>query len=133
MDGHSSHYCPDTVAFAAENLFLLPPNTTHLTQPLDNGFFGPFKQHWKRVCHDFKTTHPGKVICDYNFVRLFSKAWLESMTTSNIVAGFRTTGIYPINRDAIQLPGQCDFGIEPIVEYIPFKRYPQMLFTLQVV
>ena len=131
MDGHTSHYFPDTVAFAAENgviLFLLPPNTTHLTQPLDKGVFGPFKQHWKRVCHDFKTTHPGKVICDYNFGRLFSKAWLESMTTSNIVAGFHTTGIYPVNRDAIQLPGQCDFAdkcIEPIVEYTPFKRYPQ--------
>ena len=35
---------------------------------------------------------------------------------------------YPVNRDAIQLPGQCDFAdkcIEPIVEYTPFKRYPQ--------
>ncbi len=33
MDGHT---CPDTVAFAVENgiiLFLLPPNTTHLTKP----------------------------------------------------------------------------------------------------
>ena len=89
MDGHSSHYCPDTLAFAAENGIIL------LTQPLDKGVFGPFKQRWRRVYHDFTISHPGQVISDYNFCRLFSKAWLESMTTSNIVAGFRTTGIYP--------------------------------------
>ena len=40
LDGHSSHYCPDTVRLAAKEriiVFALPPNTTHLTQPLDKG------------------------------------------------------------------------------------------------
>ena len=31
-------------------IFTLPPNTTHLTQPLDKGVFGPFKQHWRGEC-----------------------------------------------------------------------------------
>ena len=38
MDGHSSHYSPSTIKTAAKEkviLFTLPPNTTHLTQPLD--------------------------------------------------------------------------------------------------
>ena len=38
LDGHSSHFCPDTVRLAAKEkviLFALPPNTTHLSQPLD--------------------------------------------------------------------------------------------------
>ena len=42
LDGHSSHYCPDTINLAAENgiiIFTLPPNTTHLTQPLDGCFW----------------------------------------------------------------------------------------------
>ena len=131
MDGHSSHYCPDTLALARENgiiIFMLPPNTTHLTQPLDKVFFGPFKQHWRRVCRDFVISHPGKVINKYNFCHLFSKAWLESMTTVNIVAGFRTTGIYPLDRCAIQLPGECNWAnklITPNVGFTPFKRYPQ--------
>ena len=46
MDGHSSHYCPETIKMAAENkviLFILPPNTTHLTQPLDRACFAPLK------------------------------------------------------------------------------------------
>ena len=57
LDGHTSHYCPDTINLAAEQgviIFTLPPNTTHLAQPLDKGVFGPFKQHWRRVCHDFQ-------------------------------------------------------------------------------
>ena len=108
LDGHSSHYCPDAINLAAEQgviIFTLPPNTTHLTQPLDKGVFGPFKQHWRRVCHDFQISHPGQVVNSYNFCQLFSKAWVESMTAVNITAGFQTTGIYPINREAVMQEG----------------------------
>ena len=34
LDGHSSHFCPDTIRVAAQNkviVFIVPPNTTHLT------------------------------------------------------------------------------------------------------
>ena len=130
LDGHSSHYCPDTLKLAAENgviIFTLPPNTTHLTQPLDKGVFGPFKIHWKRVCHDYQVSHPGRVVNDYNFCTLFSKAWIESMTCVNIVSGFSTTGVYPVNRDAIQLPGssRTTEGIAaPCQLFTPFKRDP---------
>ena len=129
LDGHSSHYCPETLSFAAENdviVFVLPPNTTHLTQPLDKGVFGPFKIHWRRVCHDFQVSHQGKVVNEYNFCCLLSKAWLESMTTINIVAGFQTTGIYPVNRDAVQLPGEnsSEAIIAPRPVFTPFKRSP---------
>ena len=42
MDGHSSHYCPETIRMAAKEqvvLCTLPPHTTHLTQPLDRSCF----------------------------------------------------------------------------------------------
>ena len=132
LDGHSSHYCPDTINLAAENgiiIFTLPPNTTHLTQPLDKGVFGPFKMHWKRVCHDFQVSHPGQVVNYYNFCSLFSKAWVESMTCINIVAGFKTTGVYPVNRDAIQLPGELkstEGMMAPRPMFTPFKRAPEV-------
>ena len=48
LDGHSSHYCPDTIRLAAKEkviIFALPPNTTHFSQPLDKGCFGPLKSH----------------------------------------------------------------------------------------
>ena len=46
LDGHSSHYCPSSIKHAARErviVITLPPNTTHLTQPLDKGIFGPVK------------------------------------------------------------------------------------------
>ena len=53
LDGHSSHYLPNVVKKAAEEqviLFCLPPHTTHLTQPLDKGPFGPLKMYWQEEC-----------------------------------------------------------------------------------
>ena len=132
LDGHSSHYCPDAINLAAEMgviIFTLPPNTTHLTQPLDKGVFGPFKQHWRRVCQDYQVSHPGQVISCYNFCQLFSKAWIESMTASNIITGFETTGIYPVDREAIQLPGESTVPqrstIAPQTTFSPFKRFTE--------
>lgn len=62
MDGHSSH-CPDTLAFAAENgiiLFTLPPNTTHLTQLLDKGVFGPLNNIGKEFVMTLQSAILGK-------------------------------------------------------------------------
>ena len=108
LDGHTSHYSPEAITMAAEEqvlLFVLPPNTTHLSQPLDKGIFGPLKMAWRKVCHDYMASNPGQIIHRYIFSKLFNKSWTEAMTIRNIVSGFRTTGVYPVNRDAISLPG----------------------------
>ena len=46
LDGHSTHYQPQSVRFAKEHgtiMLCLPPHTTHEPQPLDCGVFGPLK------------------------------------------------------------------------------------------
>ena len=104
MDGHSSHYCPTAIHSASQQqviLFTLPPNTTHLTQPLDKGIFGPLKIAWRRVCHEYIIEHPGRVVTHHCFSELFAKAWVRSMSMKNILAAFRTCGIYPIDRSKI--------------------------------
>ena len=129
LDGHSSHYCPDTLKLAQEDdviTLALPPNTTHLTQPLDKGVFGPLKMRWRQVVHDFQVSHPGQTVTQWNFCRLFSKAWLEAMNAPNISAGFRTTGIYPLNFDALKVPCQVKAEspsqpVESILPYTPAK------------
>ena len=110
LDGHSSHYSPTFVSKAAEEkiiVFCLPPNTTHRTQPLDKGAFSPLKLCWREDCHNFFSNNPGKVINHYNFGYIFSRAWRKAMTPSNIMAGFKITGVYPVNRYAI-LPREKD-------------------------
>lgn len=45
-DGHGSHFTPEAIAKAAEKgviVFCIPPNTTHVAQPLDVSFFAPLK------------------------------------------------------------------------------------------
>ena len=104
LGGHSSHFCPETLVKAAKQdviVFALPPNTTHLSQPLDKGCFGPLKTKWKEVCHNYVSENPGKVVTRYTFSKLFAHAWMSSMTMRNIISGFETTGIFPVNRDAL--------------------------------
>ena len=129
LDGHSSHFSPRAVELAAKEkiiVFTLPPNTTHLTQPLDKGIFGPLKQAWRRVCHEFVTRNPGRVITRYDFSPLFSEAWIEAMTPKNILAGFRVTGVHPLNRSALDLnhkkPSLAEkTGLRYIPLYTPSK------------
>ena len=82
-------------------MYILPPNTTHITQPLDKGVYGPLKVEWRKVCHEYITSNPGKVVTMHAFLSLFSKAWMQSMTIKNIMAGFHTTGIYPLDRSKV--------------------------------
>ena len=109
MDGHSTHYQPSVICKAAEEqviLFCLPPHTTHLTQPLDKGCYGPLKMARRKECKDFMSRNPGRVVTRYEFSRLFGKVWEKSKTITNVIAGFRCTGIYPFNPFHIYLhPG----------------------------
>ena len=43
--------------------------------------------------------NPGKVVTQYDFMSTFSKEWYKAMVIPNIVAAFRTTGIYPLKRE----------------------------------
>jgi hypothetical protein len=111
LDGHSSHYCPEFIKLAAKEriiIFVLPPHTSHLSQPLDRGCFSPLKTYWKHVCHKFYTdnAHTCKNISSYDFVGLFNEAWSSAMTMKNVIVSFKVTGIYPFNRNAIHVPGE---------------------------
>ena len=106
LDGHSSHYQPAVVRKAAKSgviLFCLPPHTTHLAQPLDRACFSPLKAAWNAECQLFMCSNPGKVVNRYNFTQLFARAWAKAMNPANIASGFRVTGVYPFNRNAITI------------------------------
>ena len=78
-------------------VFCIPPNTTHVTQPLDVNIFGALKRHWSSVCHTYLTNNPGSVVTKLQFNSLFSQAWYKSIQPETIVSGFRKTGICPLN------------------------------------
>ena len=130
LDGHLSHYNPDMIKEAARNgiiLFCLPPNTTHVAQPLDVAPFHSLKVYWDQACNDYMSSHPWKTVTIYEFNQLFAKAWFQSMIPSTIIAGFRVAGVYSVNRKAIHIPGIEDVATptakiakEQGIKYLPF-------------
>lgn len=77
---------------------LLPPNSTHLCQPLDVSFFHPLKVAWRNVLGDWKEKNRG-VIPKHQFPSLLNATLEKIKNTSgtNLIKGFEACGIYPIN------------------------------------
>jgi len=57
--------------------------------------------------------NPGQVIIKFNFNSLFVKAWIAAITPANLIAGFKSCGIYPLNRSAIVIPGKRSTTVKP--------------------
>ena len=106
-DNLASHLSADVIELCEKNnirMVFLPPNSTHLLQPLDVAIYGPMKAAWRKVLTKWKqsdgmyyTTLP-KV----HFPRLLLELMHSMEDKSNYaISGFRTTGIYPLNRQKV--------------------------------
>ena len=104
-DNLSSHLSLHVIQECENNdiqFVLLPPNATHLLQPLDVAFFAPMKKAWRKCLEEWKLKNRG-VLPKSEFPALLNKC-LESIqikASSNISAGFRACGIRPFNPDII--------------------------------
>lgn len=80
---------------------LLPPNGTHLLQPLDVAFFAPFKKSWRAILTAWKTKNRG-CVPKSEFPRLLKTA-IENVSNlvNNIKSGFRACGIVPLDQDVV--------------------------------
>lgn len=102
-DGHSSHNNIEFVELARkENIIVieLPSHTSHWTQPLDRSFFKSLKNKWNIEIDNFNQI-TGVPVGHGQFFRLFCKAWESATEPSIIVNGFKATGIFPLNPQAI--------------------------------
>lgn len=84
-----------------KNIFL-PPNSTHILQPLDVCVFRPMKGAWRKVLKRWRNRNKGPIRKDF-FPRVL-KATLDKLSATNsdnIKSGFSTCGIHPVNRDRI--------------------------------
>lgn len=106
-DNLSSHLSIDIIKECKKYdivMTFLPPNTTHLTQPLDVCFFRPLKIHWRNVLTEYKTKHPhASGLCKDDFPKLLKKVIekVEKNGSQNLVSGFESTGIYPLNANRV--------------------------------
>lgn len=103
-DGHKSHINLTLTQWASRNnviLFVLPPHTSHLTQPLDVAVFGPFKRMYSLSCHSYMQQNPGLTISKYSVAELTAKPYNKALSTENLQAAFRKTGIFPFDKSTI--------------------------------
>ena len=109
VDGHSSHKEFRTSKFCRQEniiLFSLPPHTSHVLQPLDRGFFGPFKSYFRSECAAF-TQRMQSAINRFSFGCVFSDAFRKTAQNELINKAFECSGIWPSNRDRINFAQQA--------------------------
>lgn len=104
VDNHASHVNSELIEFCKEKnieLVALYPNSTHLIQPLDVALFHPLKEAYKKEVVHYKIENE---IADFkkNMVATVLKRALDKMDFSRgIINGFRASGLYPLNPDAV--------------------------------
>ena len=102
LGNHESHVSMAFIQLAKQNgliLLTISLHTSHRLQPLDRSVFGPLKSKYNQAMDEWMRSYPGKIVTIYNIPALVNKAYLAAFTPSNVQAGFKSTGIYPLCRD----------------------------------
>ena len=114
IDNHGSHTTLEAVEFARENgivILTLYPHTSHKMQPLDVPVYGPFKRAYANAMNDWMTNNVGKRFTIHEVAECSANAINIAFTQSNIISGFKSTGVCPFNANVF---GPSDFlGSEP--------------------
>lgn len=110
-DNLSSHFSEDVLQLAAKNditFVCLPPNSTHLLQPLDVAFYAPLKKYWRKVLDVWKSTCKKKsaTLSKDQFPKLLKKLYEYIYPdgenfSNNLISGFAKTSIYPFNPETV--------------------------------
>ena len=103
LDSHESHCSVEFENYCKENkikCFYLPPHSSHITQPLDVGCFGPLKRWYGDELS--KRMRWGHVHVDKpEFIAAFLAAFPKAFTTKNIESAFRYTGLVPFDPECV--------------------------------
>ena len=107
LDAHKSHIynLPFLLLMTANKIEVLaiPGHTSHILQPLDSTPFANFKTNWNIQLREYLFQNVGMAMPKHDFWIPFVPAWRKSLTVAAIQSGFRKTGIFPVNRNAIKI------------------------------
>lgn len=100
LDGHGSHMTEDFLFECYINniyVLFLPAHASHVLQPLDVAVFGPLKQAYRKFISDLASIADSSHIGKITFLHTYNKARKEAITKLNILAGWKATGLWPVN------------------------------------
>lgn len=103
LDGHNSHVTLEVVKISLASgldIVSLPSHTSHALQPLDVACFKPFKTTFRKIRDSWTLMNKNKRVSKQDLCEWTSKALKAALTSKNIKAGFKKTGIWPLDRTA---------------------------------
>ena len=128
-DSHDSHITSDFIEFCMDNnilLMILPPHSSHLTQPLDVGVFGALKKHMATKLEPLLCVEIS-CIQKVEWTAAFIEAHQQAFRAQNILGGFRGTGIHPYRPSKVlrqvsnSTPRRHSTRINPLTPSNPFN------------
>lgn len=102
LDNHDSHLSPEALDYFKDNgvtALSFPPHCSHKLQPLDRSVYGPLKKYVNSACDAWITNNPGRTMSIYDIPQIVKVSLPSATTPSNIMNGFKVSGISPFNPD----------------------------------
>lgn len=105
-DNLASHINYDIVTCCEQNdirFVFSPPNSTHITQPLDVCYFGPLKKLWREILTNYKIKNPREASINKGHFPDQLKQLMDLLNgkIANIISAFKSTGIAPYDPDKV--------------------------------
>jgi hypothetical protein len=114
-------------------LLYLPSHTTHALQPLDVAVFGPLKLRYHQITVNWACFDISAPIAKQNFLMAYEEASRLAFTPENGKAGFKATGIQPLNckkvLDILGLFVEDDSQLQPPEPTRPVTPPPSQLLS----
>lgn len=127
-DGHGSHVTRAFLDYAIENriiVMVFPSHSTHTLQPLDVGIFGPLSSYYSsELSRQQQRSHGLLPVVKADFYGLFKSAYASSFTAANIMAAFKATGIWPMDRTPVTTKFNYTTPPEQIDQMDPYQLSP---------
>ena len=92
-------------------LLYLPPHISHFFQPLDLSIFRAIKALYQKMIRKINAGNTNKVL-RYQFIEVYMQIRPQAMSESNILSGWRKSGISPLDRS---IPLSSHFVKDPVV------------------
>ena len=103
-DNFGSHFSPEVIeAMIQHNIkfITMPPNATHLCQPLDVAVFRGLKQSWRSILMKWRVESRIKGAIPKEHLPTLLNKLNNTLWPEALISGFRATGIYPMDKTEV--------------------------------
>ena len=100
LDGHESHVSDEFLSECQAHriwIAVLPPHSSHITQPLDVSVFSSLKVQYRQFRDDIALVSNADTISKEDFLMCYYRARIQSFTARNIRSGWRQSGLWPLD------------------------------------